>query len=192
MGIFFCGFAALFYWFGRQFGMKQVAAGFVSAPAKYGVWFGLIMGLGFLGAGGFALYLRMHQSATWRRIDAQVDSADVVRTSSRGGSIYAPRYWLSYTWNDTLFHAPLGQSWSTSNYNAQAQRAAEAARIGHMTALLNPREPLDLVAENPRGLDLLVVLVWILVTSLCFGLAFLFHRLSQKQPGLAPHLSGRR
>src|SRR5439155_3088969 len=132
VGIFFCGFAALFYWFGRQFGMKQVAAGFVSAPAKYGVWFGLIMGLGFLGAGSFALYLRMHQSATWRRIDAQVDSADVVRTSSRGGSIYAPRYWLSYTWNDTLFHAPLGQSWSTSNYNAQAQRAAEAARIGHM------------------------------------------------------------
>jgi hypothetical protein len=180
IGLFFFGFAALFYWFGRRFGMRQSAAGFIPAPARYGVWIGLVMGSGFLIGGGLAFYLKLHQRNTWRQTDARVDSADVVAESAKSGSTYSPRYWLSYRYNDSLYHYPLLQSWSSSNYGAQAKRAVEASRQGRLTVYLNPKDPLDVVAAA-GGSDVLLGAIFVLLSGFCFLLAFVFHRLVKKK-----------
>ncbi len=177
----FLAFSALFYWFGRRLGMDQSAAASFPLPPTLGIWIGASLGVVFLCVGSYAFYSRSHQQSAWRKLEAKVDSADVVRASTKNSTTYSPRYWLSYAFNDTTFHSPLAQSWSTIDYYAEARRAANAARVGRMTIFVNRAEPLDVATNTPGGVQVVIVFLWFFFTCFCFGLAFLFYRARQRE-----------
>jgi len=175
----FGGLGAAFLWASGRGDAGGANSFWIPLPARYGVVFCLVMGTLFLGTGTLAGVLSARQHRTWRRLDAGVDSADVVSSSDRNGTTYAPRYWLSYAVGDSLLHSPLVQSWSSSSYQAQARRAAEAARARRMSVLVNQNDPYDVKAGRESAwVSALWYGLWGFFTLLCFGLAYVFHRIS--------------
>jgi uncharacterized protein DUF3592 len=144
-------------WRGRQHGFDAPAGTPYTEPASagWGVLFAGILALMFAAGAGAAAYIGRHQAATWRRVQARVDSADVVQaprgTSGRFNSGqrspgFAVRRWLRYSIGGREYRAPLASSFATSNYGAVA-RAAAAAGGQVMPALVSPGDPYRILSD---------------------------------------------
>ncbi len=158
LGLFFCGFGALFLalWM-RQGGDHESSASW-GMPPPIAVAFLAVMTAMFLGGGLFGAYLVHHQRTAWLSVETRVDSTDVVWQSSSSSSsshadLYAVRLWLSYEVAKRGYHAPMVRGAYWSNYNGIARRAAAARDEGTTRVLVNPSDPYDII-PTPHGIGL--------------------------------------
>jgi hypothetical protein len=181
LGVFFAGFGVLFYSLGGHRTGPAARTSIASPPAIAGVYIGALFGVTFAAAAILLLARSRQQERSWSLTRAQVDSADVVLASEeRGRRTWAPRLWLTYARDDHAFHAPYVGEVSTSNYDAQAARAADAVRAARFDILLSPADPYRFQAAKQRFIGgLFGPLLFGLFSAGCFGLAALFWRVSR-------------
>ncbi len=173
LGLCFLFFAILFHVLGRRAGMGQQAVASFAMPARYGVPFCVTMGCAFLGAVGFTGWTQFDQDHRWWKVQASVDSADVVQASDRNGTTYARRFWLSYSVRDSVYRVPLLPDWSS-------KRAKEVARAGQLTVSVSPRDPLVIAKPTPI-IGILGYTLWSFFAAFSFVMAYVAHRVSQKE-----------
>ncbi len=165
LGLFFCGFGALFLAMWRREGGDHVSSTSWDLPRPLAFAFLGLMTAMFAGGGFFFLHLMRHQRTVWRPAEARIDSVDIVRQSSSSSSghsdLYATRLWISYEMGGRAYHAPMVRGSYWSSYYGIARRAEAARREGTARVLVDPDDAYDVIAK-PRGIGL-IWLPWLFV-----------------------------
>lgn len=112
--------------------------------------FALAVGLLLVGGGIAGVARLREQSTTWPRVQALVDSADVVWRStsssfSRHHGLYAPRLWVTYVARGRRFHAPVISGAYRSGPDDATAAVNAARRDGRVSVLVDPDDPYDIV-----------------------------------------------
>jgi hypothetical protein len=189
LGLVFTGFGALFLFVGRREGLDRPSQATLPVPPAFGAVFATVMGVLFLG--GAVVAARETARPGWTTVVARVDSADVVEETDKHSTTYAPRLWLDYAVSGRSYHAPLDASWSSTDYDAQARRAGNAARAGTIAILVSPGEPYAVArADEGRLSRIAFPAIFGLFAVLCFGMAVLFRRGGRSRGRAKPRAAG--
>jgi hypothetical protein len=108
---------------------------------RQGAWLFGGVGVITVSVAVYVAWLLNVELRTWPRVDARVDSADVITVSGVNGTSYASRVWLFYEFNGVDHQGPATVRRRWADYASAAGDALEARRLGHLTALLDPRHP---------------------------------------------------
>jgi Protein of unknown function (DUF3592) len=149
---------------------------------RQGAWVFGAFGLAALTLAAAMTWRATVELRAWPRVEAHVDTADVVTTGGvNGRALYAARLRLSYRYqgHDYRTFSTMPQEWDVYGFAAQA--AAKRLQAGRVLVMLDPDRPGSAVPREGSGLSFIFAGFFGFFGFAFLAVAFLARRTGQRQ-----------